>query len=524
MRTALHKSRRRMVPVSAPYSPSARCDAALIAALVFAVHLANALLAGWMGYLSPDSWDYLRLAKSLYVYGYPSLDETSYYAVFPFGYPLLLALVSPGIDLAQTAVASKLANAGLWISAYFVLRGLRISPVLAAALVTTPFSLWIAAMSWSENLMLLALILTLARIDRLQEGTSRRQAASVLLLLAALLLGIASRYVFGFVILGLAAAYLVSFRKTLRPGIFLAFALSEGFFALYLLVNLRLTGYSTGMERIAASDSAGYLVFTFAQANYQLLLSMMLPVAAIAFLTARHWRLNPLATMTALAGVGYLAIIVYLRWRSHFDPFDRRLLGPGWFLLALALVLAARTHELEDRRLLGVISLVCLSLWAGYSVHGKTARDLMERGEAGTTTAQAVRNYAKAFHGHDEMTSFISVAVPSPRVSMDADPDLYYGDLDVLIPQRAPSDPRETLDAFSKRVLAAGIDLDHCAVDFSHLTSDVELSKIIDARYRAGFTKFDRAFDSALAGRIHRIFRANAFVPCREFLKDEPAR
>jgi hypothetical protein len=40
----------------------ARRDAALIAALVVAVHLANAILAGWIGYLSPDSWDYLRLA------------------------------------------------------------------------------------------------------------------------------------------------------------------------------------------------------------------------------------------------------------------------------------------------------------------------------------------------------------------------------------------------------------------------------------------------------------------------------
>ena len=174
MRMALHKSRLRIVPVSASCSPFAslvaRRDAALIAALVVAVHLANALLAGWIGYLSPDSWDCLRLAKSLYINGYPGLDGSPYYAVFPFGYPLLLALFSPGLDLAQTAVASKLANAGLWIFAYFVLRGMRISPLLAAALVTTPFSLWIAAMTWSENLMLLALILTLAGIDRLHRA------------------------------------------------------------------------------------------------------------------------------------------------------------------------------------------------------------------------------------------------------------------------------------------------------------------------------------------------------------------
>ena len=139
---------------------------------------------------------------------------------------------------------------------------------------------------------------------------------------------------FGFVILGFAAAYLVSFPKALRPEIFLALAVSEGFFVLYLLVNLSLTGFSTGMERLAASDSASYLVFTFVQANCRLLLSMMLPVATIAFLTVRHWRLNPMAIMTALTAVAYLAIITYLRWRNDFaichpPPMPRSGLSPS---------------------------------------------------------------------------------------------------------------------------------------------------------------------------------------------------
>jgi hypothetical protein len=47
-----------------------------------------------MGYLTPDSWRYLRLARGLYVSGYPSLaypslGEAFYDAHFPFGYPLL---------------------------------------------------------------------------------------------------------------------------------------------------------------------------------------------------------------------------------------------------------------------------------------------------------------------------------------------------------------------------------------------------------------------------------------------------
>ena len=502
---------------------SLRRNETAIVAVVFTVLLANALVAAWMGYLSPDSWRYLRMAKGYYVNGYPSLHESSYYAVFPFGYPLLLALASPGLDLAQTAVISKLVNASLWISAYFVLRGLRISPVLAAAMVMTPFSLWIAARTWSENLMLLALILSLAGIDRLQAGKSRGQAASFLVLLAALLLGIASRYIFGFVILGFAASYVISFRKSFRPAIFLAFAVSEGFFALYLLINLHLTGYSTGRERIAASESTSYLLFTLAQANYQLLVSVLIPVVAMAFLTVRHWRLNPLALMTALAGTAYLAIIAYLRWHRQFDPFDQRLLGPGWFLLTLALTLAARTHQLERTRPLGAVGLVCLSLWAAYRVHEETAGDLIRRGEAWTSPTQALRNYPQAFHREYEMTSVVSLYVPSPRASINSEPNLYYGNLGVFIPRSAPYELRETLDAFRGRVFAARTDLDHCAVDFSHLGSEEQLLEIIYSRYRASFTSFETRFDSALAERFRENFRASAFVPCSDVLKDEPS-
>ena len=509
-----------MLPHSTPHVR----EIYVITGLVFVVHLANAAVAAWAGYLSPDSWHYLRMAKSLYINGYPSVHGTSYYAAFPFGYPLLLALVSPGLDLAQTAVVSKFANGGLWISAYFALKSLRISPVLAAAVVMTPFSLSIAATTWSENLMLLALILTLLGIDRLQEGTSRSQAASIISLLAALLLGIASRYIFGFLLLGFATAYLISFStKAFRPQIFLAFAASAGFFVLYLLVNVHQTGYATGGARIAVTESTSYLVFTFAKANYQLFLSMLLPVAALAFLTVRHWRLRPIAVMAALVGVAYIAILAYLRWHTQFDPFDQRLIGPGWFLLTVALVLAACTPEPDGIRPLGSIALLCLALWAGYSTHGETASDLLQRGEAWTSPTQALRKDAQTFHRQSQVTSVISVAVPSPRVSMDADP-LYYGDLRVFTPGSAPFLRRETLAEFRERVLAGVTDIDHCVVDFSRLASRQQLSDVIDARYRTGLKHFDARFDSTIAGRFRKIFRARTLVPCSKFLEREASR
>jgi hypothetical protein len=108
---------------------------------------------------------------------------------------------------------------------------------------------------------------------------------------------------------------------------------------------------------------------------------------------------------------------------------------------------------------------------------------------------------------------------------MVGDLHLYYGDRRVFIPGSAPwTIPPETLDNFRLRVLTAGIDIDRCTVDFSHLASKEQLSGIIDTRYRVGLEKFDRAFNSALAVHISNIFRAGAFVPCREFLKEESSR
>src|SRR5690349_15713305 len=46
-----------------------------VTALVCVVHLANAVIAAWIGYLSPDSWYYLRLANTFFVNGYPRSEE-----------------------------------------------------------------------------------------------------------------------------------------------------------------------------------------------------------------------------------------------------------------------------------------------------------------------------------------------------------------------------------------------------------------------------------------------------------------
>ena len=491
--------------------------AALIFSVVVVIHLANAAISAWFGYLSPDSWAYLRLAKGFQANLYPSIDHR-YFAVFPFGYPFLLALTSPGLDLVHTAIASKFVNALLWISTYVFLRRLRIPALLAAALVLTPFSLTISAMTWSENLMIFALVFTLAGIDALQRA-GESPARAWLLLATALVVGISSRYAFGFVAASFLVAYLIAFRERAQRDVILILLLSGVFFALYLALNTWLTGHSTGMDRGPSTDPLSYQAFAFASANMQLLFSAMLPFALVALIATRDWRPHPLALTAGLVGMAYIATITILRLLNHFDPFDERLLGPGWLMFAIAIALTAQENTGAMRQRIAVAALVLMGLWATYSAHGQDAIDLVDKGQLRTSLVDTMRSYVTAFTPNDDdAEAVITVEAPWPRPTVHGDNRLYYGDLDVFEPLSAPLSPPETLGAFSNRVRSSKIDPAHCVVDFSHFASDDELSDVLDDVYPTSLTSEQPSFDRILAERFHRIFQARSIVPCASFL------
>jgi hypothetical protein len=504
-----------------PHSPSDRHTSRdLLPGFVIAVHLGHAALSAWFGYLSPDSWTYLRLARNLYAQGYPGLDH-AYFAVFPFGYPLLLALTSPGLDLVHTMIASKFVNAALWISIFFLLKRLRTPALVATALVVTPFVFQIGAMTWSENLMIFAMVLTLAGIDALQREKRPWPVRPALLLLGALLVGLSSRYMFGFVIGAYIVAYAIAYRREMRRETLIVLIAAELIFALYLAINLRLSGYMTGMARMPNTDGISYLAFTFARANYQAILAAILPFSFVALMAAREWRLSPLSLMAGLVGIAYVGIIAMLRLRSQFDPFDIRLLGPGWFLVAAAIALAAHGSAERGMRRLAAAALAVLALWSGYAAHGADAIDLATAHQLGTSPVAAFRDYAGAFDAGEETEAVISVGTPSPRATIAGDDRLYYGDLDVLAPGSAPFLPRETLDAFTSRLRSSEIDVAHCVIDFSRFASEDDLSEVLDDDYRVNFGRWERRFDPELTDRFRRIFRAKALVPCAAFMDTE---
>ncbi len=502
-------------------SPSVRRPGRdLLPGFVIAIHLGHAALSAWFGYLSPDSWTYLRLARSLYGHGYPSLDHV-YFAVFPFGYPLLLALASPGLDIVHTMIVSKFVNAFLWISIFFLLKRLGAPALVAAALVVTPFVFQISAMTWSENLMIFAMVLTLAGIDALQREKRPWPVRQALLLLGGLLVGISSRYMFGFVIGAYIVAYGIAYRRKMRHETLIVLIATELIFALYLAINLRLSGYTTGMARMPNTDGISYLSFTFARANYLAIFAAVLPFSFVALIAGKEWRLSPLSLTAGLIGFAYVGIVAVLRLRSQFDPFDIRLLGPGWFLIAVAIALAAHEGVERGMRRLATAALVALALWSGYAVHSADAIDLAAAHQLWTSPVAAFRDYADAFDAGEDTEAVISIETPSPRATIAGDDKLYYGELDVITPGSAPFLPRETLDGFTTRLRSSEIDIAHCAIDFSRFASEDDLSDVLDDDYRVSFVRSERRFDPELADRFQRIFHAKTLVPCTAFLDAE---
>lgn len=499
---------------SADLTAERSVEAGFALRLVVTAHLLNASLASWIGYLTPDSWTYLRLAKNLWASGYPALDH-AYYAVFPFGYPALLALASPGLGLVATIAISKFVNAALWIAIYLFIRRLRVAPLLAAALVVNPFTFWIGSFTWSENLMLLAFVMTIAAMDSAARRDRRLDAC---LLLGALIAGLSSRYAFGLSLAAILAAYLAAYRSDARRPVLLAIGAAGALFLLYLALNRHLTGFATGMPRLPSTESLSFLGYTFLAANFRSIGAVLLPFAFLALLLVRTCAPRPLALMTGLVGLGYIGIIAVLRFRSLFDPFDERLIGPGWFLIALAIALSAQDCFENARRRLASVALIAIALWSFHSMHSEAVTDLAESGDLGTSSWAAIEKYRHAFSAPDGITAIVNAETPAPRETISPDNQLYYGDRQVFTPATAPFLRQETLAQFLTRLRAADLDRDECSVDFSHIDSEEDLSDIVDAEYRSGFASMAPDFDPAIADKFHDAFRADALVPCDEFV------
>lgn len=459
-------------------------------ALAFAV---NQALAGWAGYLSPDSQGYILLARTLFSDGYPGL-QGHYDAVWPPGYPALIGLPTFASSWSAVFYSSKIVNALLWLGCACVLLVRYPGRLLPVLLLVSPFALHIASYTWSENLFVFALVMT----AHLQLGGLKR-ARSRVALLGALILGIFSRYAFGLLMpaLYLCRGITGGRREWRRP--LSVFAAALLLFAAYLLLNRALTGFVSGSARSPAAESAGVLLATFLKANVSSVLQCLLPLGGAVVLA----RVRPVWTRQAgflvLAGASYIVLIGVLRAHSAFDLYSVRLVGPGWFLIGMAALEATKNAPVRLPAPLMVV-LCLLTIGGGLARVHYRLPDLYKAGRLSVPVARQVEESLSAF-AQTKAANVFYFRLGEIAPLADNLPELQFQG------RRATPFRRGQGYTQIRGVIAGMVALPGgCALDFTPFDSPQALDRFLaDA-------------DPALRAGLSAIFSPRSMVPCERLL------
>lgn len=354
------------------------------------------------GQLGSDSCGYLQLAQQLVDgkgFRLPALGKPDqWFAVWPVGYPVLIALVAKATGL-TVVLASKVANvvlAGVNLWMLRCLLGDAFKP-WGALLLLAPM-IEISSYTWSEVPFITGLLWLGVALQRflLQDRAMPLHAASMALAVVFMFL---SRYIgaFGGIVIGLVAMWALWRRDWRRMAWSVAAAtLVTGFVLAYLAHNRAEVGLSTGMPRVPAPESLGALAWMTVKAyakHLDVLVAVFdvdtpfgqawvgLTTLALAMAALYVWlgrnatgaARTPGAAASvptrawvslAVIGVLYWGAITTMRWLTHFDRLSLRLLFPGTLLVMLALVLLVhrRGGAIQARLQQVVLPLVALSL------------------------------------------------------------------------------------------------------------------------------------------------------------------
>lgn len=362
--------------------------------LLFAI-VTNAILAP-DGFVARDGSNYLRLAQQLLNgggYVGPVYDVTGQgggepvlFAIWPIGYPTLVALVAWMSGL-TVFWASKLINVMLVAGLLWMLRRQLGQahyfawPLLFAA------NIHLFSSSASEApfmVLLVALALSLNHVVQCESVSLRAYLYVVGCVMGLFLI----RYIgaFGVGVVGLVALYCLLVQR--QPEKFLGLglvALSCGVLIVgYLINNALHTGFPTGMARIAAPESGLDLAVIYLRAlatelvpfrvygsNFTLLAAGLLSLLWAGF----YWRfrtvLQPVAptqdTLSILLvaiGLLYIVAMLILRAMAHFDNIGFRFLAPGSLLLIYALVLRYQRLPASKPKTMIAVAVTLISLFS----------------------------------------------------------------------------------------------------------------------------------------------------------------
>ena len=119
--------------------------------LIFIIFLLIATFANYVGFLSPDSRDYIDIAKSISDKFEITLNG-KYHAIWPFGYPSLIAIVYKFTNLTSYILASKIVNLFCLSLSFIFLIKIFKNKSIAILFIINPVVLKLYQYTWSENL------------------------------------------------------------------------------------------------------------------------------------------------------------------------------------------------------------------------------------------------------------------------------------------------------------------------------------------------------------------------------------
>ena len=497
----------------------------------------NAIVATWLGYLSPDSWTYLQLAQAIKGGGVPLMGG-HYFAVFPLGYPLMLALISLGSTLTAMIVLSKVTNFAFLVLIVVMLEHMG-APLLLAGLVGgSVVVLLIASFTWSENLVFVAFFVSMSAIYWRHHGGRSIQLLSLCI---ALIIGSLARYFFGLFLVPMALAYVLAFRSQLRIDVLVSMLIALLAFLSYLAMNYHVLGFATGMPRIPAPENSLTLLSQFAIANILCFACAVVPILFSIWLLQMDPRLDRGAQFVMLCGLAYLGLMAIVRFRFHIENFGSRILGPGWVMVAAGLALACRAQtepasvtlgsmtprglrliiDALDRRAnrikahvrharMGII--FAFGLFALVSVHSRNIALAALRGELFESPSVSLSDYRKNQVNYENIDGVVSLTVPDVRRTISRNDALYYGDVAVFLPSGDAPDSRIEKSEFMSRLEAFQAEHPNCRIDFMKISSLDELNEIFRHESEA------RRMSFALKQAFVSIFAPNTTVACSKIL------
>ncbi|MFO7535133.1 MAG: hypothetical protein R6X19_05530 [Kiritimatiellia bacterium] len=356
------------------------------------------------GCLFEDSTQYLKLAQSL-VDGkgwvttpcnFESDEGGAFFAVWPVGYPVMIALVSLLTGLSVFS-ASKAVSVILVALLILILRRSfgAAAVVCACTLMFAPF-LEIFSFTMSEVPFVFGLVWFCVSLHAFMK---RPGAPRALIIVASAFLVFSVRYIgiFTIGVCGLLALYYLG-RREYRVMALVLVAVVLGVFLMgaYLFNNYRETGYITGMPRAPSFEPwqdklaalAGTLLFmlnpmvlkTLGEINrlYAVLFAgtFLFQVALVFYfrIRTRAWRraqgppVDELESILFLVGAVHWAAVIFLHWTSNIDLFNYRLFAPGALLFMLGGI-----HHLYRRQSQAVFNVfaqcVAAMAIAAYGLH-----------------------------------------------------------------------------------------------------------------------------------------------------------